>query len=191
MKGEWCYFKSHFNDEMCDIIINDCLAIPSQDALVGSGNGEIVDQQVRKTKVRFFNSNDWKYRYIFDEVWKMAVQANHDFFNVHITKLDFLQFGEYSEDQFGEYKEHHDVFWLNEDPIYHRKISMVIQLSDPQSYVGGDLQFTDCMHVPPEDELRMRGTSVFFPSFFKHRVLPVTRGTRYSLVAWFEGPKWR
>ena len=191
MNGEWCYFKSYFNDEMCDRIINDCSSIPTQEALVGSGVGEIVDTSIRKTQVKFFNSGDRKYQYIFDEVWKMAIQANSDFFNVHITKLDFLQLGEYSADQLGEYKEHHDVFWLNNDPMYHRKLSMIIQLSDPNSYVGGDFQLTECTHTPTPEDVRARGTAMFFPSFLRHRVLPVTRGKRYSLVAWFEGPKWR
>ena len=74
----------------------------------------------------------------------------------------------------------------------HRKLSMVIQLSDPKDYEGGILEIHANEHYPPPpDELKRRGTIVVFPSFLRHRVIPVTKGVRYSLVAWIEGPHFR
>jgi PKHD-type hydroxylase len=121
----------------------------------------------------------------------MGIQANSDFFNIHVTRLDFIQLAEYDASYKGEYKDHHDVFWLNDDPFYHRKMSCVIQLSDPNDYVGGDLELIDTSTFPEKDDMRQQGTAIFFPSFFKHRATPVLEGTRYSIAAWFEGPKWR
>ena len=69
---------------------------------------------------------------------------------------------------------------------------MVIQLSDPKDYEGGILQLYSQRHPePPREELQQRGSIIVFPSFLKHRVIPVTRGIRYSLVGWIEGPQFR
>ena len=188
--GEWCYFNSYINKETCNKIITDALQITPQDAVVGiNGINTQVNTQIRKSKVRFINSNDWKFNYLFDALWKTAIQANNDFFNIHITKLDFVQFAEYDASYEGEYKEHHDVFWNNQDPYYHRKLSCVIQLSDPNTYEGGDLELTESTAL--DKECRNQGTIVYFPSMMRHRANRVTKGVRYSIAAWFEGPKWR
>jgi predicted 2-oxoglutarate/Fe(II)-dependent dioxygenase YbiX len=44
---------------------------------------------------------------------------------------------------------------------------------------------------PIDPDVKEQGTFAFFPSMMRHRANPVTRGTRYSIAAWFEGPKWR
>ena len=67
----------------------------------------------------------------------------------------------------------------------------MIQLSDPNDYEGGDLQFFDCLYYPDAADIRQQGTVIFFPSFIYHQANPVTSGIRYSLAAWFEGPRWR
>jgi PKHD-type hydroxylase len=124
-------------------------------------------------------------------MWRTAVAANNDFFQFHISRLNFVQFAEYEASNLGEYKEHHDVFWLNNDDFYHRKLSCVIQLSDPTEYDGGDLVLNpEASPLPLAEDIRMQGSITYFPSFVRHRVTPVTRGKRYSLTAWFEGRKW-
>lgn len=191
MKGEWCYFKSYFSPERCEQILNDAALIPSQDGVVGTDSGIRADFTTRRSRVKFLQSNDWKFQHLFDDLWKMAISANRDFFNVHITQLNFVQLAEYNELDRGEYRDHHDVFWLNDDPILHRKLSCVIQLTPPDQYDGGELELLDVAQFPPAQDLREQGTVLFFPSFFMHRARPVTRGVRHSIAAWFEGPKWR
>lgn len=74
-----------------------------------------------------------------------------------------------------------------------RKISMTLNLTDPNDYDGGNLKFDFGLHNDKSDrfhickEIRPRGSIIFFPSFNYHIVTPVTRGTRYSLVGWFLG----
>lgn len=188
--GEWCYFRSYLSKETCEKIINDSLQLPSHDAVVGLNIGSIgLNKEIRKSKVRFINANDSRFTYLFDALWKTAIQANNDFFNIHITKLDFVQIAEYDASYEGEYKEHHDVFWNNKDPYLHRKLSCVIQLSDPTTYEGGDLELTES--TPLDKECRDQGSIIYFPSMMRHRANKVTKGTRYSIAAWFEGPKWR
>jgi PKHD-type hydroxylase len=137
------------------------------------------------------NRGDAELDYVFDELWKLASWANRDWFDVHISKLDYFQIAEYDSANAGEYKTHHDIFYMNGDPYYHRKLSCVIQLSDPNTYEGGDLTFEHVQHYPDREEIRQQGTVIFFPSFVRHAALPVTAGKRYSVASWFDGPKWR
>ena len=69
-----------------------------------------------------------------------------------------------------------------------RKLSMTVQLSDGGTYDGGDLEF---LGRPLHAFVRTIGTTIAFPSFLAHRVSEVTRGERYSLVAFFEGEPFR
>jgi len=69
-----------------------------------------------------------------------------------------------------------------------RKLSVTISLNDPSEYDGGNLKFDLGPHRPDRyhtcEEIRPRGSIIVFPSHVYHQVTPVTRGTRYSLVAW-------
>jgi len=69
-----------------------------------------------------------------------------------------------------------------------RKLSMSIQLSEPDDYAGGQLEFVGRTVGP---EARKRGTAVIFPAYLGHRVSPVDSGLRRSLVAWAYGPVFR
>jgi PKHD-type hydroxylase len=190
MKGEWCYFGKHFSVEMCEKILELGLKIPSQDAAMGlAGVSEVKSNDYRRSKVRFLESSNSDFDFLFDDIWKMGIQANHEWFNFHITNLSFIQLAEYDSLYKGEYKRHHDVFWIN-NSIYHRKLTCVIQLSDPNTYKGGDFEIFNQNQKPNKAEIREQGTVIFIPSFIEHQATPVTHGTRYSLAVWFEGPKW-
>ncbi|MGE5794397.1 MAG: 2OG-Fe(II) oxygenase [Bacteroidota bacterium] len=68
-----------------------------------------------------------------------------------------------------------------------RKLSMTVQLSPPEDYAGGDLEFVGNTHAAE----RERGSATIFPAYVGHRVSPIERGTRRSLVAWAYGPSFR
>jgi PKHD-type hydroxylase len=73
---------------------------------------------------------------------------------------------------------------------------LLVQLSDPKDYKGGELEFQfrntdDPTPTRPCLEILPRGSIVVFPSFVWHRVKPVTEGTRYSLVIWNLGYPFR
>lgn len=188
--GEWCYYRSYFTKEECEKIIRDASQLPKEAAKVGGGTICGTNPKVRKSRVSFLQANDPRFTYIFDALWKTATEANNEFFNIHISKLDAIQFAEYDASYEGEYREHHDVFWINHDPFHHRKLSCVVQLSDPNEYEGGFLELTETTN-PLFKECQDQGSIVFFPSMLRHRAHKVTKGVRYSLAAWFEGPKWR
>lgn len=82
--------------------------------------------------------------------------------------------------------------------VERRKLSVVVQLSDPGAYEGGDLEFLEVAedYGPAQREefrhlARARGTAIAFPAFEYHRVLPVRAGVRHSLVWWLDGPPFR
>ena len=191
MKGEWCYFKSYFTKQQCDKIVETIQKRPHKDAQIGVNGTITTDNSFRKSKIRFVNKGDAELGYMFDELWKTAIVANNDWFNFHISKLAYLQVAEYDSANKGEYKTHHDVFYMNNDPVYHRKLSCIVQLSDPKTYKGGDLELMEVDAIPNKEEMRQQGTVIFFPSFVRHAALPVTEGKRHSIAAWFDGPKWR
>ena len=191
MRGEWCYFRQYFTPEQCDKILKDGLELPAQDAKLGvAGMNERDPGDHRKSKIRFLQqSNHPQFQWLFNELWLLGMVANRDWFNFHITNLSFVQLAEYDASYSGEYKRHHDVFWVNNDN-YHRKLTCVIQLTDPSTYEGGDFEMYELTDYPNKEELRTQGTVIFLPSFIPHAALAVTKGTRHSLAVWFEGPKW-
>lgn len=190
MRGEWCYFPQYFTAEQCDKIVAAGDG-PWRTAEIGSQGDMVTDRGYRRSDVQFFDRNDARFHSLFRELWHLAIQANHDWFDVHITQLNYVQLARYDSAVQAEYREHHDVFWINNDPLYHRKLSVVVQLTDPNAYTGGDFELTDVVEIPPADVLRQQGTVIVFPSFLLHKANPVLTGTRYSLAAWFDGPKWR
>ena len=74
------------------------------------------------------------------------------------------------------------------DSLYDRKLSIIIQLSDPTTYEGGDFQFKE---LEQPQGFRDQGSILVFPSYNVHRITEVTGGTRNSIVCWMEGPRWR
>ena len=73
-----------------------------------------------------------------------------------------------------------------------RKLSMTVLLND--NYEGGEFQFSTCSngeHKIDTPDFNAAGSVIVFPSFLEHRVAPITKGTRYSLVAWFVGPPFK
>jgi PKHD-type hydroxylase len=187
MKGEWCYFKSYFSAEYCNSIVEKSKNLNFQKANLGE-NGLSSNNEYRKSEVTWLYPQEFPE--LYDEMWKLERQANKEWFGFHIDNLEYIQLAKYDGSIQGEYKRHQDVFWANENPR-HRKLSAVIQLSDPNTYTGGNLNLFDCSEYPPIEDIRQQGTITFFPSFIFHAAQPVTSGIRYSLAIWFEGPKWR
>ena len=187
MKGEWCYFKSHFSKDYCNSIIEK-----SKDFDFKKGNisedGLTINEGYRKSDVTWLYPQDFPD--LYDEIWKLERIANKDWFGFHVDNLEYIQLARYDGDIKGEYKKHKDVFWINRSER-HRKLSAVVQLSDPSDYEGGDLTFFDCSYYPNMEDIRQQGTVIFFPAFIDHQANPVLKGIRYSMAIWFEGPKWR
>jgi PKHD-type hydroxylase len=181
---QYYWFETGFTQEEVERIINLASVYTEQDATI-IGNSEGVEEAIRKSKVRWLpNNSSWAW--IYDRIAAMSVEANNALwhFDLH-SIIDDIQFTEY-EAGGGHYDWHVDI---GPSTISHRKISIVVQLSDEEAYAGGNLELMPGNHsfaVP-----RKKGAVAIFPSFMLHRVTPVTEGLRQSLVLWVGGSHYR
>ena len=128
---------------------------------------------------------------ILESIWPVVYDANeHGKWDFEISWLEPMQFTKY---QVGEkYDWHIDTLIHEERPEDVRKLSFTILLND--EFEGGQFQFEV---GSPESKERIqtvdmkKGDIVIFPSYVWHRVTPVTKGERHSLVGWIHGPNWR
>jgi len=140
----------------------------------------------RRSKVRWVHDQDRLQSFLL----KYVNIANASAFNVDIQQeMQEMQFGEYDASYRGKYDWHHDIDWQNEHN-YDRKLSVVVQLSSPDDYKGGNFQFSE-IQSPLYKDWSLQGSILVFPSYLTHRVTEVTDGCRYSLVSWVRGPRWR
>ena len=149
------------------------------------GNDEIVES-VRKSKIKWLYPNDGS-QWLYDKIINMVVEANKTMWNFNLySVIDSIQYTVYSEGG-GHYDWHMDI---GPGSISHRKVSVTIQLSDPSEYEGGDLELWygggGVIQIP-----KNKGLTVIFPSFSMHRVTPITKGTRKSLVLWLGGEHYK
>ena len=122
--------------------------------------------------------------WVYQRITNMVAQLNAKHFQFEITGLDEpLYHVTYDAKDEGHYMWHTDVGSTT------RKLSITFQMTDPADYDGGDLEMNTFGVV--DKCPRERGTLVLFPSYYVHRVTPVTRGTRSALVAWVVGPPFR
>lgn len=188
MKGEWCFISNFLSKETCNTFVEQIKTMPFEKPKLGfDGNSE--NNNRRKSKIRFLY-RDKGFDWLFDQITMAYLQANDQFFGFHLSGFQFLQVAEYESTDRGEYQRHQDVFWLNGQDTKHRKLSGIIQLTDPNEYQGGDFQIYDVTQDPPANKIKEQGTFILFPSFLYHAALPVTSGTRFSIAVWVEGPKW-
>jgi PKHD-type hydroxylase len=140
---------------------------------------------VRRSHVAFLGMED-KHRWLYERIWDAAQEVNRRGFGVHISAVEGnIQLARYDSADEGFYDWHTDFAGFR--PL--RKISMSVQLSRPDDYDGGELELF--FSNRPQSLEKARGALLAFPSFVLHRVAPVTRGTRWSLVAWILGDRWR
>ena len=149
---------------------------------LGRGHENVNVRRSQVTIVTKKESNHWLYQ----RVWEAAGEFNQRFFSADIRGFDGnIQIARYDSSDQGFYDWHQDF----SEAAPERKISISVQLSRPEDYEGGDLELL--FQNQPYQTERALGTFIAFPSFILHRVTPVTRGTRWSLVAWIRGPQWK
>lgn len=180
-----------FHPTWCDEIIKRGMALRPADAGIGAdATKPCVDSAVRRSKTSWILHDDSVLVGLYPQLYRAFHEANAAAFDVATSLyIPSVQFTVYDETDQGHYDWHIDAFLARDVPYAQdRKLSMVIQLSHGADYEGGDFEVE---HAYDERDVRDKGTAIVFPSICRHRVTPVTKGTRYSLVAWLEGPAWR
>ena len=170
-----------FTPQQCEMVIEAGHKQKLEVAQVGMNNPKGgVDTKKRTTTISWIPFKEMTEMYSQIEATMQTSNLNHfGFENMKITEP--AQFTEYPKGGFYDWHMDLDINGTHEPPV--RKISMTILLSDPSTFKGGHLEFMEKNKVP---ELK-QGQAIFFASFIRHRVAPVTKGIRRSLVMWFGG----
>ena len=174
-----------FTPEQCNQIIASGRAQKPQVAQVGMNKpGGGTDTKKRITTISWIPFKEMGHMYY--DLYKFILQANENHFgfgDIRITEN--AQFTEYPEGGFYDWHMDCDVSMQHEPPV--RKISMTLLLNDPSEYEGGELEIM----APGKYAPLKQGYAICFASFLNHRVNPVKRGIRQSLVVWFGGKPFR
>jgi PKHD-type hydroxylase len=193
-------FKSALTPKFCDEVIKYALSKEETMARTGGfGDKELTQEQVlnmqRKRKSDLVWLND---TWIYKEIHPYVNRANKNAgWNFDWLRSESCQFTKYKHNQYYDWHcDSWDKPYEKEGPEKGmiRKLSVTCQLTDSSEYSGGELQFDtrsydphmrdEYKHVITSKEILPKGSIVVFPSFVWHRVQPVTKGTRYSLVIW-------
>jgi PKHD-type hydroxylase len=154
---------------------------PGEDYVTGVSGGHYDEGR----RTRGCSLRPSEYGWVYDIVGRVFAEANQFMRCEIIPDLsDPIQVLRYDASESGHFAWHADT--LPSDMT--RKISIVVPLSDSTEYEGGELHFNQggVMYSVTQTP----GRPVAFPSWLIHQVTPVTRGQRYSLVAWIRGPNW-
>ena len=198
------WFKEAIPANVCDAIIKHGNSKQEQLALTG-GQTEKIEQgkdlteedlkdlkKKRDSNVVWLN-DEWIYKEIHPYVHAANKNAGWNF------DWDWSESCQFTKYKLNQYYDWHCDSWEkpyenNENKNFNgkiRKLSVTVSLSDPSDYEGGELEFDFRNNDPDKekaiklcDEIKPRGSICVFPSFVWHRVKPVTKGTRYSLVIW-------
>ena len=209
LQNYYYYFKSALTPKMCDEIIKYGKEHDTQMAITGGSDDEANKkadgtlkksvikniQKKRKSDIVWMNDR-WIYKEIHPYIHEANEKAGWNF------EWDFSESCQFTKYGVGQYYGWHTDSWTKvynkkDDPNTYgkiRKLSVTISLNDPDEYDGGNLEFDFRNDIDFDrnrkhkakacTEIRPRGSIIVFPSFVWHRVAPVTRGTRYSLVIW-------
>ncbi|MEZ4399714.1 MAG: 2OG-Fe(II) oxygenase [Kofleriaceae bacterium] len=185
---QWVNWAGAFTPEQVERCVALCAPLPRTGGTTFDSQGRAAAVAVRHAEVAWLRPSPAS-TWLFDKLAYICDDMNSKFFRFDLTGFhEPLQYTTY-EARPGQAPGHYTWHMDRGSNITPRKLSLVIQLSAPEDYDGGDLElfYADpAVRVP-----RGLGNVVGFPSFVMHRVTPVTRGLRRSLVVWVGGPGFR
>jgi PKHD-type hydroxylase len=176
---DFVWWEGAFTEQELNLLQNK--AKHARDAGV-TGLGK--DLNYRRSNVDWIEGSpdtEW----VFRKLGQVVSELNATHFQFELTGFgEALQLTNYNNADHGMYGWHQDY-----GGGVSRKLSMVVQLTDPSEYEGGNLQIRT--QIEPTTIRKQRGLIAVFPSYVLHQVTPVTGGSRQSLVAWVSGPKFK
>ena len=208
LTNEWFFWTSALDKKTCNKIkalgkdnfnpaeVDKKKGTTDEERKTGRKNEPGKDKKSRISDISW-TTEQW----VIDLVWPyMRIANENSGWNFDITAVESMQITKYKTGSF--YGWHRDgpsdclsVYNNPDNKFMHgnvRKLSMTILLNG--NYQGGEFQFANynkfnCNAETPD--FKNAGSIIVFPSFIEHQVTPVTKGTRYSLVAWFVGPPFK
>lgn len=187
-------FSKALPNKICNEIIDFGLSFKKER---GTTFGEkTVNKKLFKSRNSFVTWLNvfWIYKEIIPYINRSNQEGG---WHLDYNECEHFQFTEYDGNEKQHYGWHTDVSFKTLKNNRYRKLSTIVMLTDPKEYEGGDLEFygyqvprsKNCCYKPKDQNLHERGSIINFPSLYYHRVKPVTKGRRYSLVMWHRGPR--
>lgn len=184
-----CIEKTQHNATiLADLFVSRLDALELDSASVGYPYAKLLNPHARRTEIASVKRADG-FEAIFDFIDATIIEANDLMWRFDIERVRHFDYLVYPSEISAHYDWHCDEK-LEDNAEWPRKLSFIMLLSDPPEFDGGEFQFrydNGCV----DTHLTAKGQTIIFPSYKMHRVTPVVRGTRRSLVAWAEGPRWR
>ena len=209
LSNYYWHFESALTPKFCDEVIKYGLERTSKLGTVGNykevellSKDEITNMKIKRDSDITWLQDPWIYKEIQPYIHKANKNAG---WNFEWDMSEPCQFTKYKP---GQYYDWHCDSW---DKVYDnpnlpehgkiRKLSVTCQLTDGSEYEGGELEFDfrnyvphmreETKHLIQAKEILPKGSIIVFPSFLWHRVKPVIKGTRYSLVLWNLGRQFK
>ena len=203
LQNYYYYFQNALTPRFCDQLVKYGTAQQEQLALTGGqtikteknkslSNEDLKDLKKKRDSNVVWLNDPWIYKEIHPYIYQANKLAGWNFDwnwseSCQFTKYKLNQFYDWHCDSWeGPYNDPKNLNMHNKI----RKLSVTCSLSSPEEYEGGELEF-DFRNMDPDKpsirkcaEIASRGSIVVFPSHVWHRVKPVTKGVRYSLVVW-------
>lgn len=179
------WWENGFTDQELDWLQERAIKA-DQRAQVGGELQRDELAKIRRSHVSWLEKNQ-DTAWVFQKLGHIASSLNAQYFRFDLTGFgENIQLTNYDQSEQGMYGWHLD-YGGKVGPS--RKLSLVLQLTDPSQYEGGNLQVAT--GGQPQNIRKQRGLVAAFPSYVLHQVTPVTSGNRQSLVAWVSGPAFK
>jgi len=170
-----------FTPKLCKKIIDLSITLKKERGKIGHKDvkNAATDETKRQSTISWIEFK--KMQPVYDDLRYLVQKINRNNFGFNNIKItEPAQVSEYSKGQFYDWHTDSSIDMDNEPPV--RKLSMTLLLNDPSEFEGGNLEIAEkkMSHMK-------QGHAAIFASFLQHRVTPVTKGVRKSLVVWFSG----
>lgn len=181
----YSWWEGAFSEQELNWLQDQAIRAEQQASAGGLSEGEEL-AKIRRSKVCWLSKGQ-DTAWVFEKLAHVISSLNAQFYGFDLTGFgEALQLTNYDQSEHGMYGWHQDY---GSKDAASRKLSLVLQLTDPSKYEGGNLQVM--IGGEPVTVQKRRGLIAVFPSYHLHQVTPVTQGSRQSLVAWISGPSFR
>ena len=184
----WVCWNDGFSNEELKKIVDYCDAQGTEMGVTFGANEKKEVEEHRVSKVKFHHRNE-DTAWVFDRMNFIIQSLNESFYGFDLNGYSAFQYTTYKEEENGRYDWHMDMnlgsqYDSDAEP---RKLSLTLLLND--EFEGGEFQINLGKQETPVTLPAEKGRVLCFPSFILHRVAPITKGVRKSLVIWVTGPK--
>ena len=177
------WWEGGFTEQELDWLQERAIKAVERAQVGGNPTGDDL-AKIRRSQVSWLNK-DQDTAWVFQKLGHIASSLNAQYYRFDLTGFgEPIQLTNYDQSEQGMYGWHQDY-----NAKVSRKLSLVLQLTDPSQYEGGNLQVMT--GGEPQTVRKQRGLVAAFPSYVLHQVTPVTNGNRQSLVAWVSGPAFK